>query len=240
MIHALHGNFGQPSDWRAAFPPGLPSHAWPLWEIRRHHPEARSLDGFARWFNHQVAALPADGPRVLAGYSLGGRLALHVLQDQPRLWQGALLISAHPGLSSPAQRADRLAHDAAWQKRALALPWPALLSAWNAQPVLQSSAPPPPPPSEDWRPEIASAFLDWSLGAQADLLSAWLRGAPPVALLCGAADAKFAALAQSLAHRLPGATLAALPDCGHRLLAEAPCAVQKILAALHASPPSSP
>lgn len=237
MIHALHGNFGQPSDWLAALPPTLPAHSWPLWEIRRHHPEARSLDGFARWFNHQVAALPANGPRLLAGYSLGGRLALHILKNQPQLWQGALLLSTHPGLASPAQRSARRTHDAAWSQRCLTLPWPDLLAAWNAQPVLHSSAPPPPPPPETWRPEIASAFLDWSLGAQADLIPDWPCLAPPIALLSGAADAKFTALAQSLVSDLPRATLLTLPHCGHRLLTEAPREIQKSLAARHASPP---
>ena len=82
MIHALHGNFGLPSDWEAALPDGVPAKAWPLWEIRRYHPEARTLTGFATWFNNQVAALTDNGPRILAGYSLGGRLALHVLLNQ--------------------------------------------------------------------------------------------------------------------------------------------------------------
>jgi hypothetical protein len=58
MIHALHGNFGLPTDWDAALPPAVPARAWHLWEIRRHHPEARTLTGFATWFNDQVAALP--------------------------------------------------------------------------------------------------------------------------------------------------------------------------------------
>ena len=119
MIHALHGNFGLPSDWAAALPPGRPAKAWDLWEIRRHHPEARTLTGFAAWFNQQIAALPDTGPHLLAGYSLGGRLALHVLLDRPALWSQVLLLSTHPGLTTEAERPPRLAHDLAWQERCL-------------------------------------------------------------------------------------------------------------------------
>ena len=227
MIHALHGNFGLPSDWDAALPPGVPARAWHLWDIRRHHPEALTLTGFATWFNDEVAALPDKGPRVLAGYSLGGRLALHVLQDRPELWHRALLLSTHPGLTTTAARQERLRHDLFWQTRCLTDPWPQVCAAWNAQPVLQSNAPLPDLTLlEPWRLEIAGAFSDWSLGQQE---------IPPHPLhisgywITGTQDVKFHSLDPTL---LPGPFFnpLAAEGAGHRLLLEAPTMVRAILA----------
>lgn len=239
MIHALHGNFGLPSDWHASLPPGLPATAWHLWEIRRHHPAARTLTGFATWFNDRVQSLPDPaGPRVLAGYSLGGRLALHAYLDRPALWSRLVILSAHPGLTDPKTRSERLLSDAAWAARCRSEPWPAVLDRWNAQPVLTSrrSAPPRPDPTltEPWREEIADAFTDWSTGAQDDLMPrlrscATLRGL----WIAGQEDPKFATVARATVAQLPGFQLQLLPGAGHRLLMESPEEVRRCLLSTH-------
>ena len=230
MIHALHGNFGLPSDWEAALPPGVPAKAWHLWEIRRHHPETHTLTGFATWFNSQIAALPPEPHRILAGYSLGGRLALHVLADRPALWHRALIISAHPGLRTEAERAARLAHDACWQQRCLTEPWQQICTAWNAQPILQSTPnQPDPSASEFWRAEISGAFDGWSLGRQEHLLLS-LAPLPCTGLwLAGANDDKFSSLARTAVESLPGYRLQLLPQAGHRLLQKQPAAIESAI-----------
>ncbi len=221
MIHALHGNFGLPSDWDAALPPGVPAKAWHLWEIRQHHPETHTLTGFASWFNDQIEALPPEPHRLLAGYSLGGRLALHVLADRPALWHRALLLSTHPGLGTLTERTARLTHDLAWQARCLHGPWPEVSAAWNAQPVLRGTSPPPGLlPLEPWRQEIAGAFDGWSLGHQENLLPALALLPCTGRWLAGANDHKFSHLARVATAQLPGFNLLIVPQAGHRLTAE--------------------
>lgn len=231
MIHALHGNFGLPSDWDAALPPGVPAKTWHLWEIRRRHPETHTLTGFATWFNNQIEALPPDPCRTLAGYSLGGRLALHVLADRPALWHRALLLSTHPGLGDDGERTARLAHDLNWQTRSLEKPWPEVCAAWNAQAVFQGDDTAPDLlPLEPWRQEIAGAFDGWSLGRQGTSTSL-LRGITvPGLWLTGAEDAKFAALAGSASLHLPSLNMVTIPHSGHRLLHEAPQALRRLMA----------
>ncbi len=252
MIHALHGNFGLPSDWDAALPDGVPAKAWHLWEIRRHHPEARTLTGFATWFNVQVSALPDDGPRILAGYSLGGRLALHVLLDRPALWQHAVILSTHPGLDSDRERAERLEQDRAWLERcrgeAGALDqapggqnvrpphretWARLCAAWQAQPVLQGSGPDTDFRAlEPWRGEIAGAFDGWSLGHQENLLQALATLPLTCHWIAGADDVKFSTLARQATAKLPRFRLHILAGTGHRLPTNQPEAVRSILQCL--------
>ncbi len=230
MIHALHGNFGLPSDWDAALPPGVPARAWHLWEIRRHHPEARTLTGFATWFNHQVAALPDKGPRILAGYSLGGRLALHVLLDRPALWHRALLLSTHSGLTNEDERTARLAHDVRWHDRCLKAPWESVLQGWNTQAVLAGSSPVHAAGiTEPWRNEIADAFEGWSLGHQEIGLGRLEQLRVPGVWMTGGDDPKFSALARSAMEILPSFHFQTIPQAGHRLLSETPHAIRSCL-----------
>ena len=230
MIHALHGNFGLPTDWTAALPAHLPATTYHLWQIRRHHSETHTLTGFAKWLNPQIAALPPDPHRLLIGYSLGGRLALHLIADRPDLWPRALLLSTHPGLTSNVNRTARLVHDAAWKTRCLTTPLPALLDAWHAQPVLSSNIPSTPPdPLAPWLPEIADAFTGWSLGLQADHLPL-LAPLPTTGLwLTGANDLKFNALAEQATRTLPHFTHQTIPHSGHRLLTDQPLAVSSAI-----------
>lgn len=246
MIHALHGNFGTPSDWEATLPPDIPAHCWNLWQIRRQHPETATLPGFANWLNQQIkpgtgpasiesiesipsieSIQPAPPPRILAGYSLGARLALHALTARPDLWQAAVLLAPHPGLADPSERAARLTHDQTWATRTRQAPWPDLLEAWNAQPVLAGG--PPPSAPESWRSEIAAAFENWSLGHQPDLLPALAQTKIPVLWITGALDPKFTRLAAQAAAAAPNIQHHILPHSGHRLLQQAPREIHALI-----------
>lgn len=230
MIHALHGNFGLPSDWEAALPTGVAAKAWHLWEIRRAHPETRTLTGFATWFNSQIETFPPDPQRILAGYSLGGRLALHVLADRPALWHRALVISTHPGLSTEEERNARQHQDAVWKKRCLTAPWPEVRAAWDAQPVLQSMTPSSDTCAlESWRQEMAGAFEGWSLGHQENLLPILARKPCPGLWLAGADDSKFSKLARLSTKCLPHFKNRIIPHSGHRLLADHPEGIKNAL-----------
>lgn len=250
MLHALHGNFGTPADWEPSLPPELPAKCWNLWQIRRDFPEARTLSGFAHWLNQQAATASAShtasnpapsppAPIILAGYSLGGRLALATLAAAPPgLWQAAILLAPHPGLSGSVERAARLTHDQTWAERCRHQPWPKLLADWNAQPVLAGDHPPSAP--ESWRAEIASAFENWSLGHQPDYLPFLRQIRIPILWITGSQDLKFTALAAQAdasfssaetasSPGLPRLTHHILPHCGHRLLQQSPQKIRSLV-----------
>jgi len=105
----LHGNVGLAADWREVGR-HLASHqfstrAVDLWRFLECEP--MPLERFGATFNADAAGSSARvGPRVLVGYSMGGRLALHALLEPGHPWQAAVIIGAHPGLGGPTRPAD--------------------------------------------------------------------------------------------------------------------------------------
>ncbi len=230
-IHFLHGNLGSPQDWQPVLR-GLSHYpvkpvAWHLWD---------SMEPFETWAGHSLAKMPQQGS-ILVGYSLGARLALHLLNAAPPgHFRSAILISPHPGLTGSAERESRLLADQAWGQRCLNLPWEEFWAAWNAQAVFAQSTVsqtqiPPEPPSRI-REAMAAGFDQWSLGRQADfrelLARPGLFSANMAWWLTGAADPKFSTLADTLAFHDTWRKLQ-LPS-GHRIPHEIPESLAHLIA----------
>src|SRR3954470_10266641 len=82
-----------------------------------------------------------DGVFTLAGYSMGGRIALHTaLALGPRV-ERLVLVGASPGLADPAERAARRAADDALAGRIEAIGVEAFAEEWAAQPLFAGQAP---------------------------------------------------------------------------------------------------
>jgi 2-succinyl-6-hydroxy-2,4-cyclohexadiene-1-carboxylate synthase len=223
----LHGSVGIASDWRALAKTlasaGISSRAVDLWRFLACCP--MPLPAFAQALNADAAGEVFRGHgRALLGYSMGGRMALHALLEKNHPWQAAILISAHPGLTHEAERAQRRAADAEWASRALAGNWLEFLNAWNAQSVLSGGSIRDAATSSrlmQRRREIARSFVDWSLGSQAALAERLGEISVPVLWVVGENDLKFRAIAESACARIPHATLAVAPAAGHRVPWEA-------------------
>lgn len=223
----LHGAVGMAADWRgfakllAAAKTG--SRAVDLWRFLEG--QALPLADFGQALNADAAGeVSRGGGRALLGYSLGGRLALHALLENGQPWQAAVIVAAHPGLDSVAEREARRLADAAWASRALLGNWQEFVAAWNAQPVLATTVPRNAQATASLvtrRREIARSFVDWSLGAQQPLWDRLHEIAIPVLWVTGEHDAKFRALAERAVPLMPCATLAVAPAAGHRVPWEA-------------------
>lgn len=217
MIHLvlLHGNLGSAADWEPCLPwweeNGIACHPVDLWELLASGPLGLEAAG------ERICALaPAGEPRVLAGYSLGGRLALHAVAPRPGFWDGLVLLSTHPGLAGNKERARRLEADLRWAERCLQDSPADFLAQWNAQSVFAGGVPCPRAAYDPQR--VSLAFDCWSLGRQRDW-SPWLsRTTLPLLWLTGERDARFTAMAAACrpdVHRI-------LPGAGHRLLRDSP------------------
>lgn len=216
---ALHGNLGSTEDWEDL---GLANlHAVDLWE----HTSLSFLE-----MAHELATTlsPQGEQPIVAGYSLGGRLALHAMAIHPRRWRGAVIASAHPGLPDASEREARREVDREWARKAREMDWQDFLQAWNAQGVLASSPVPGGQAAlEGRRAEVARAFETWSLGRQENLRGA-LRGFfSPVLWIVGEEDGRFREIGSEMAEIFPDFTLAVIPGAGHRVLGTEAAGIMK-------------
>lgn len=180
-----------------------------------------------------VAAL-VGGRFVLAGYSMGGRVALATAVAHPDRVERLVLLGASPGLADAAQRAARRRADDALALEIQREGIEAFGRRWAAQPLFA-----------DQPPAVARAAHEDRLRSTASGLAAALRGlgtgameplwdrlgdlAMPVALLAGERDPKFRAIAAEMAQRLPGATLSVVDGAGHAAHLERPGDVAELL-----------
>lgn len=246
-VVVLHGFAGHADSWhsvriasaRPIEPITLFGHDGPL---RSDAPIAFE-DEVARVIGF-IRALGA--PVRLCGYSMGGRIALGVLSLAPSLVDSAVLVGAHPGLTSDAERAQRADSDEIWVRVLEEEGIAAFAEKWQAQPLFASQ--------QRLSPERlagqqairrqhdphALALAMTSLGL-ARMPSYWevLEGAHvPIDIVVGELDTKFTALATRMNARMPkglGRVLR-VDDAGHNVLLERP----ELLARIIADPPAAP
>ena len=158
---------------------------------------------------------------------MGGRLALHAMLNQPRLWKSAVIISAHPGLKNESDRVQRREKDAEWSALALKGDWADFLAKWNAQGVLGGELEMPDRIKlKERRVSVARSFVDWSLGTQGDLTADLAKITCPTLWLTGERDTKFTQLAKVTVPQLQHGRHQVIPECGHRVPWEQPDAFQ--------------
>lgn len=221
-LWCLHGAVGMAGDWAGLEVANWRREAVDLWELLADG--SPSLAEAARRINARAAA-----GAVLLGYSLGGRLALHGLLEPDHPWRAAVIVSAHPGLEAPDERAARLAADAGWAAR-VAEDWDGFLDAWAAQPVLAESRLPDRGRLWPRRRELARSFEAWSLGVQEPLWERLAEIRVPVLWVAGGRDAKFAAVAERAAGSTPRGECRVVGDVGHRVPWESPAAFAGLVA----------
>lgn len=203
-IFALPGFLGRAQDWT---PFDVINHPLDI-----NHTE---LDfwAWARSFNACIAESP--GKNILIGYSLGGRLAMHALLSSPDLWNGAILVSAHPGLTSDKERALRRETDRQWSERFLRDPWESLMGDWNKNPVFGDAHDPfCRKESECNRKKLSEQLVNWSLGNQEPLLDRLRTISVPMLILAGKLDPKFCTIAEQF-HEF--AKVAVVSGAAHRV-----------------------
>jgi 2-succinyl-6-hydroxy-2,4-cyclohexadiene-1-carboxylate synthase len=155
---------------------------------------------------------PAAGD-VLLGYSMGGRLALQLL-EQGR-FKKAVIVSA--GLNAPDE--ERRARDEQWARRFESEEWTSLMRDWSAQPVFGGHTLERRERDYDRR-ELARQLREWS---PAVLPPPRLESIEtPVLWIAGERDAKYAEIAKAAVARLPHAELWICPNAGHRVPWEQP------------------
>ncbi len=228
-LYCIHGFLGLPSDWDAVIPKSIKSVKSDLFSPQMKEGSIKlNFNELSRWINIQVESL--SQPRVLIGYSLGGRIALHALLNSPQYWSGAVIISAHPGLSNQSERDQRIQRDFAWAKRFEENDWNTVISDWNSQPVFKGSIREPErKPSSYSRQLIADSLRGCSLGVQSDLSNRLKEFTKPILWVVGERDTKFLTLAEDLKSNHSSIQVVVVPQSGHRVLFDQPELLSQIL-----------
>ena len=237
----LHGFLGAPSAWDAVLA-ALPRHGptWCPW-LPGHGPVPPGPGSWDEAARALADTLPPGA--VLAGYSLGARLALAATLRCPGRARATLLVGGHVGPANDVERAERAALDA---ERAASLrrgDLGAFVAAWEALPLFATQrALPAALQARQRAVRLAhdSHALAWSfeiagLARMPDLRAGVAAARQPLCFLTGALDTRFCALAASLV-RPPWVTHRRVPAAGHNLLLEAPAAVATLLADLMENP----
>lgn len=174
-------------------------------------------------------ALDVEQTDVL-GYSMGGRVALHLAAAAPQRVRRLVLESASPGLADPAERALRRQDDAdlaaALEREGIV----AFVDRWERMPLFASQANLPASVQSQLRAQrlkncptgLANSLRGMGAGQQEPLWE-WLATIPmPTLLLVGELDQKYCAIARRMVTLLPQARVVVVPDAGHTIHLEQP------------------
>ncbi|HEY2907331.1 MAG TPA: alpha/beta fold hydrolase [Vicinamibacterales bacterium] len=160
----------------------------------------------------------ATDDRVLAGYSMGGRLALQALIDGAP-FNRAVIVSA--GLNLEEGREDRRARDEEWARRFESDPWQDIMADWNAQPVFGGHFVDRLERDYD-RHELARQLRESSPGVLPPLAPRLHEITIPVLWIAGEHDQKYVDVGRHAVSLLPSAELWVCPNAGHRVPWEQP------------------
>jgi len=217
VLHALAARY-------RAIAPDLPGHGG---FAERRPASFAACDAYVR--------VLADQPITLAGYSMGGRIALHAaLSLGPRV-RRLVLVGASPGIADAAERAARAAEDAALADRIEAVGLEAFVREWGAQPLFDGM---PRGIAEIAHADrmrntaagLAAALRGLGTGVMPPLWDRLGELTVPVELVVGERDEKFRAIAERMTAALVAGRLHVVPGTGHAVHLEAPEAVAEVIA----------
>jgi 2-succinyl-6-hydroxy-2,4-cyclohexadiene-1-carboxylate synthase len=164
---------------------------------------------------------------TLAGYSMGGRIALYTALTLPRHVERLVLVGASPGIADAAEREERRRTDEALAARIESVALEAFATEWGSQELFAG------------QPErVAAAAHADRLRNTPHGLAAALRGlgtgvmpplwdrlgelAMPVTLVVGERDAKFRAIAGRMSGAIRDCNVVVVDGAGHAVQLEQP------------------
>jgi 2-succinyl-6-hydroxy-2,4-cyclohexadiene-1-carboxylate synthase len=181
--------------------------------------------GLGLWETADVLA-SSSGRGTWIGYSMGGRLALHVALARPDTVERLVAVGATGGIDDPIDREARRESDNGLAALVERIGVDAFLDQWLAQPLFSSL--PADAAGLDARRantvEVLAAHLRLlGTGAQDPLWDRLSSLNMPVLVVAGERDAKFTELGQRLAHSIgDNARFALVANAGHACHLEQP------------------
>lgn len=166
------------------------------------------------------------------GYSLGGRVCLHLALMYPHLVERLALMGAHPGLDSESERSARRDADDRAAERIRTLGVPSFVREWVAQPLFGRLVATADDLADRERNTVEGLVSSLQLAGTGTQLSLWPRLREltmDVLAMAGADDAKFAPIAAQIATAVPRGRCELVPDASHAAHLERPGYVEALL-----------
>jgi 2-succinyl-6-hydroxy-2,4-cyclohexadiene-1-carboxylate synthase len=231
----LHGFSGTRHAWDRVAARLSPQRYLPLALDLPGHGDAADKGGEPITFDACVAHVLENSPErfALCGYSLGGRVALHVALAAPERVSRLVLVSTSAGIEDEVERASRRAADRRLADELESAPFEDFIERWRAQPLFADE------PAEvgalareDQRRNdpraLASVLRGIGTGEMAPQWDRLGELSMPTVVVVGDRDAKFQTLGGRMAELIPEATLMFVPG-GHGLPLESPIELARLL-----------
>jgi len=183
----------------------------------------------------------------LLGYSMGGRVALHLALAAPERVRRLVLESASPGIDDPAERAARVASDETLAQRIEQEGLEAFIDYWERIPLFASQERLPEATRQRLRAQrlsnpptgLANSLRGMGAGAMTPVWSRLGELTMPALLMAGELDEKYVGLTRVMAEAIPAASVHIVLNAGHATHLEAPAPfIEAVTAFLDCDPES--
>jgi 2-succinyl-6-hydroxy-2,4-cyclohexadiene-1-carboxylate synthase len=228
----LHGFLGLPSDWDHIIEDVKVDFDENKYKVNFYCPDyfnipslspKNSLEKVADEFINCIRHNTRANIKVLIGYSLGGRLALHIFEKNPAFFSNLILISANPGIANEDQKLQREIQDKNWSELFLHNPWEEVVEKWNQQNVFEGSLFEPEREDTKYRRDLlGKALINWSLAKQQDKRNVIKENQAKIVWIAGDKDKKYIEITKNLYKEAPDVHYLILPESGHRVLFDNP------------------
>lgn len=166
----------------------------------------------------------------LVGYSMGGRLALHLAIRAPHRLRSLVLESASAGIFDPEEQRLRRESDARLADFVMSEGITAFVDRWEKVPLFETEQRLPIEVRQAIRTErlsqrpigLANSLRGAGAGSQQYLLDQATSLQVPILVVAGLLDAKYKALAELLGETVPHARVSIVPGAGHAVHRERP------------------
>lgn len=160
---------------------------------------------------------------ILLGYSMGGRVALHMVHRYPKLFQALILIGSSPGIMTGDEANERVQSDYLLADKILKVGIDMFQTEWSERPLIstQKNIPTAIKAEMDKRRQknhplgLANTLRQLGTGTLPSLWNELVTIELPVYLVVGENDKKFMSLADEMSKRLPLYQVIKISDAGH-------------------------